>query len=91
VAETKWRLQQLGGSAERLRKLSKRRRWITWPPSRDVSVGLMTAMKDLRDELTADPFEDPSRRIDRAHAEQVEQAIGDFLSSLDEGFFKWLK
>jgi hypothetical protein len=91
VAEAKWRLQQLGGSAERLRKLSKRKRWLTLPPGRDVTVVLTSAMKDLRDNLTADPFEDPSRKIDRGRSEAVEQYVGEFLLKLDEGFFMWIR
>jgi hypothetical protein len=52
---------------------------------------MTTAMKDLRDEITRDPFEDPARRIDRTRSEQVEQAIGGFLASFDEAFFVWIK
>lgn len=91
VAETKWRLQQLGGSVERLRKLSKRRRAISWPPFQDVSIRLTNAMKDLRDIITQDPFEDPTRKANRAQSEEVERAIGSFLSTLDERFFVWIK
>ena len=87
VAETKWRLQQLGGTAERLRKMSRRRTW--W--LREVSIALTTEMKELRETLTGDPFEDPGRRADKSKSEQVEQAIGAFISTLDDKVFLWMR
>jgi hypothetical protein len=92
LAETKWRLQQLGASVERLRRLSRRKKWQwAWPPRADVSIHMRVEMKDLRDAITADPFEDPDRNIDKSRIEGVEQAIGFFLTALDEKFYRWMR
>jgi hypothetical protein len=92
IAETKWRLQQVGGTVERLRRLSKRRRfardWKLWV---DASIYMTGDMRDLRDALTDDPFEDPARSADKVKAEAIEQAVGGFLSALDDKFYQWMR
>jgi hypothetical protein len=91
IEQTKWRLQQLGGLAERLRRISMRRRWgWTMPPLQQVSISLTAEMGQLRDRVTSDPFDDPTRSAIVGKSEEVEQSIGAFLQALDEALLSWM-
>lgn len=93
VAETKWRLQQLGGLAERLRALSRRKRkgrwWFPWP-RKVTEISLRAEMFALRRDLTSDPFEEPDRKADKDQAETIEQAMGTFLTAADQHLADWM-
>jgi hypothetical protein len=92
IAETKWRLQQVGGTLNRLKMLADRRRlqW-KWPFKKILTIDMTNEMVALRRAITLDPFEDPARRASKAQAEQVEQEVGAFLSILDARLFDWLR
>jgi hypothetical protein len=91
IAQAKWRLQQLGGLVERLRKRSKRLKWRWgWPACGYGTISLTDDMGLLRDTITDDPFEDFSRGPVKDKNEEVEQAIGTFLLALDEALLGWM-
>src|SRR3546814_1564019 len=82
IEQTKWRLQQLGGLVERLRKMSKRWRCQRAVIPLQISAVPLTAdMGALRDRITGDPFDDPTRQPIDDKSEEVEQAIGAFWQS----------
>ena len=91
IAETKWRIQQVGGTLNRLRLLSARRRFrwaLAFYSIRPISVE--GAMVQFRRMLTDDPFEDPDRGPRKSRAEEIEQAAGDLLTALDAAFADWI-
>lgn len=91
VAETKWRLQRLGATSERLKILTSKTRWKRTAPFRQqVGVNLTPDMATLRQTLTADPFEDPDRRADSRRSPQVEEVIGDFVTKVEIRVTNWL-
>lgn len=47
-------------------------------------------MPALRQAMTGDPFEDPKRRANKAKIVEVELAVGEFLSQLDQRLFTWM-
>src|SRR3546814_5182553 len=53
-------------------------------PLQISAVTLTADMGALRDRITGDPFDDPTRQPIDDKREEVEQAIGAFLQSLDE-------
>lgn len=95
IEQTKWRLQQVGGMTERMRKMSRgfsvsrRISNRNWPGI--LEIALTAEMGMLRDRLTADPFEDPARPITKGKDEEIEQAIGSFMLALDAGLLAWMK
>jgi len=91
IQQAKWRLQQIGGLVERLRRMSLRRRLrlaIFFCPI--TMIKLTEEMGVLRDQITVDPFDDPTRGPVQGKSEDVEQAIGSFLQSLDEALLCWM-
>src|SRR3546814_20863979 len=59
IEQTKWRLQQLGGLVERLRKMSKRWRCKRAVIPHQISAVTLTEdMGELRCRITGHPFED---------------------------------
>lgn len=90
VVATLWRVQQIGASAERFRRLSKRRKWLAFPPFKDVTIDLGKAIIEFRRELTDDPFQDPSRAGDSKRAGRIESAVGSLQQALDTKFYDWL-
>jgi len=91
INETKWRLQQLGGTAERIRVLSLKASWrFQLPPRKRVSISMREEMASLRRSLTDDPFEDPKRRARPTQAMIAEDNIGVFLAALEPKIRTWL-
>lgn len=91
VAETKWRIQQVGSTMNRLKLLSRRRRFrLQWAFYANEAINMESAMITFRRALTQDPFEDPDRSGTAAMKEEVEQAAGDLLTSLDADFARWM-
>src|SRR3546814_3152489 len=81
----------LGGLVERLRKMSKRWRCQRAVIPLQISAVTLTAdMGALRDRITGDPFDDPTRQPIDDKREEVEQAIGAFLQSPDEALLGWV-
>lgn len=91
IAETKWRIQQVGGTLNRLRLLSARRRF-RWTVAFYAirPIGVEAAMIQFRRMLTDDPFEDPERGPRKSKAEEIEQSAGDLLTALDAAFAEWI-
>jgi hypothetical protein len=127
IAETKWRLQHIGGLIERIRRQSRRWAWrgiaaprlparqtyaksptllglvggwaydvwrwgshALWVPGWTVAIVAVRHMAALREDITKDPFEDPSRPAGTARSEKLELIIGGFLQGLDEQLFGWM-
>ena len=91
VAETKWRIQQVGSTVNRLRLLSRRRRWrLKWRCYPCEEINMETSMIAFRRALTQDPFEDPSRNGTSTLKEEIERAAGELLTSLDASFARWM-
>ena len=93
IAETKWRVHQLGMSLERLKTLSSRRKWsFTWRLyfREDVSIVLREEVTQLRKAWTDDPFENPERRADVSKRQLIESEKGAFLSALDSKLHSWM-
>jgi len=92
IAETKWRLQQVGAAANRVSILSASYTWrLAFPPRRARKIDLTQEMVALRRGITIDPFEDPTRNADKSKAADVERAVGEFLTRLDLAFSDWLQ
>lgn len=91
VAETRWRLQLIGASMELLRRLSKRRvSRLGVPPWRHVEIVSTAAVKELRDSITADPFDDPAIREKIDAKYEIEGAIGSFNTTIASLVGVWI-
>lgn len=91
VAETKWKLQLLGGTLERLRVLSARRKWFGWPPGKAEEILARSDMVELRAEITDDPFEDPDRNADNRRSAKIEGAVAAFTIGVEQRLFTWIR
>lgn len=91
VAETKWRIQQVGSTLNRLSLLSRRRRLrFALKFYAQDAIAMEGAMITFRRSLTQDPLEDPDRKATSAMKEDVERAAGELLSALDAEFARWM-
>jgi len=91
IEQTKWRLQQIGGLVERLRRMSRRWKFLLlFLPYRVSRITLTAEMATLRDRITDDPFDEPKRKAVTGKGEIVEQTLGSFLQSLDEKLLDWM-
>lgn len=91
IAETKWRIQQVGSTMNRLRLLSRRRRWrLKLALYACEEINMDNAMVAFRRSLTQDPLEDPERPATSAMKEDVERATGELLTALDTAFARWM-
>ncbi|WP_292959709.1 hypothetical protein [Novosphingobium sp. UBA1939] len=91
IAETKWRIQQVGATLNRLGLLSLRRRWRLKLALYGLErINMDSAMVTFRRALTQDPLEDPDRPATSAMKEEVERATGELLTALDSEFARWM-